>query len=151
MVGGFKIICVVMALMFGIDLVSSALEDCSMAERGNLYYSRTASKSYGKFLKAFDDKNREECRQSCCHLNDCNFMMYTTVLRARRKSINSTCFLFKCEEVLKCKTKDLPMNVSGVSFIGIKQSRLQFWQISMCFLLYLISFCCLKLNIRCDL
>ncbi|CAB4036763.1 Hypothetical predicted protein, partial [Paramuricea clavata] len=120
---GLKI-SIFVALTFCTDFASMSLEECSITEREGVYYSTKASNSSGKLLKTFEDKSKEECRNSCCEMEQCNFMMYTTVLRDHEKSTNITCFLFNCTEILKCKTQKLPANITGVSFIGIKQENL---------------------------
>ena len=113
-----------MALILSIDFGSLSSKECLIAERNDLYYSTKASNSSGRLLRTSESEHIEECREFCCDLKQCNLMMYSTVLRDYERSTNVTCFLINCPEVSKCITKQLPKNITGVSIVGIKQSRL---------------------------
>ena len=119
-------ILIIMALTLCIDFVSTSSRECSITENKGVYYSTNASNSYGKLLKTFEATNKEECKRSCCDLERCNFLMYSTVLKDEERSTNKTCFLFNCTEIIKCKTRKVPSNISGESVIGIKQGKLRY-------------------------
>ncbi len=126
---GLKVL-ILTALTLGIDFVSTSLERCSITEKNGFYYSVKASNSSGKVLKTFKNKSKEECRKFCCSLEECNFLMYSTVLKDQGRS-NLTCFLLHCAEISKCITKEVPQNITGESVIGIKQSKSWIYQRKM--------------------
>lgn len=113
------------ALILCIDVVSMAFEECTITDISDHYYSKKASNGSGKVLKTLESENKSECWQNCCELEQCNFMMYSTVLKDQKGSSNVTCFLFHCAEINKCKTLPLPEYVTGRSIIGVKQGRVK--------------------------
>ena len=115
------------ALTLCIDFVSTSSTECSITEHKGVYYSTNASSSHGKLLKTFGAESKEECQEACCSLGQCNFLMYSTVLKDEERSTNKTCFLLHCAEILKCKTKKVPLHMKVDSFIGIKQGKLLIW------------------------
>lgn len=98
-------------------------EKCVMTEKNGFYYSSKLSNSSAKLVKTYEIDSREECRDACCDLQECNFMMFTTMLKMakdRDYASNVTCFLFNCPDILKCITVKVP-NDTGVSIIEVKR------------------------------